>query len=171
MDKTKKALKEWNATIEALGEGKQTILIRTYGTHINEFLLYPTNHYALKEGFLNSFKDDFKPFVEKNAISTMENNQVEIKYFARVEKIVEKIPYHIDYLDDFFVWTKEHVRSYLKRKKAFIWVLRVYKLKNHVRVDPAVGIKYVNLNESISLKGLDPVMDNDQFKEISGKII
>ncbi|MGZ7136043.1 MAG: DUF1802 family protein [Methanobacterium sp.] len=36
-----KCLKEWNAIIEALGQGKQSILIRYYKTYIKEFLLYP----------------------------------------------------------------------------------------------------------------------------------
>ncbi|WP_369829823.1 DUF1802 family protein [Methanobrevibacter sp. 87.7] len=42
MSKITKCLNEWNATIEALGQGKQTILIRKYNTSLKEFLLYPT---------------------------------------------------------------------------------------------------------------------------------
>lgn len=38
-----------NATLGALGHGKQTSLIRNYKTNINEFLLYPTVSYALKD--------------------------------------------------------------------------------------------------------------------------
>ena len=48
-----KCLNEWNATIEALGQGKQTILIRKYGTTLNKFLLYPTNSYANKDDVLD----------------------------------------------------------------------------------------------------------------------
>ena len=48
-----KCLNEWNATIEALGRGKQSILIRKYGTNVNEFLLYPTVSYALKDNYLD----------------------------------------------------------------------------------------------------------------------
>ena len=47
-----KCLNEWNATIEALGQGKQSILIRKYCTTINEFLLFPTVSYALKDKYL-----------------------------------------------------------------------------------------------------------------------
>jgi hypothetical protein len=32
-----KCLNEWNATIEALGQGKQTILIRKYGISIDKY--------------------------------------------------------------------------------------------------------------------------------------
>ena len=51
-----KCLNEWNATIEALGQGKQSILIRKYGTNVNEFLLFPTVSYALKDDYLESFQ-------------------------------------------------------------------------------------------------------------------
>jgi restriction system protein len=38
-------------TIEALGQGKQTILIRKYSTLQKEFLFYPTVSYASKDHF------------------------------------------------------------------------------------------------------------------------
>ena len=57
MTEITKCLNEWNATIEALGQGKQTILIRRYGTTLKEFLLYPTVSYANKEDILDSFQD------------------------------------------------------------------------------------------------------------------
>ena len=47
--KTTKCLNEWNATIEALGNGKQSVLIRKYGTSLKGFLLYPTVSYANKD--------------------------------------------------------------------------------------------------------------------------
>ena len=51
MEEITKCLNEWNATIEALGCGNQTILIRKYGTSLNNFLLYPTISYANNEYF------------------------------------------------------------------------------------------------------------------------
>ena len=56
MTEITKCLNEWNATIEALGCGKQSILIRKYSTTLNEFLLYPTVSYANKDNYLDSFK-------------------------------------------------------------------------------------------------------------------
>ena len=60
MESTQKCLKEWNATIEALGQGKQTILIRNYKTNVTEFLLYPTVSYALKDDYLESFQGEYQ---------------------------------------------------------------------------------------------------------------
>ena len=68
METTHKCLKEWNATIEALGQGKQTILIRNYKTNISDFLLYPTVSYALKDDYLDSFQGDYHQFVEENSL-------------------------------------------------------------------------------------------------------
>ena len=56
MDETTKCLNEWNATVEALGQGKQTILIRKYSTTLNEFLLYPTVSYVIKDNYASHFQ-------------------------------------------------------------------------------------------------------------------
>ena len=42
MSEITNCIKEWNATIESVGQGKQTILIRKYNTTLKEFLFYPT---------------------------------------------------------------------------------------------------------------------------------
>ena len=82
-----KCLNEWNATIEALGQGKQTILIRKYGTTLKEFLLYPTVSYALKDDVLDSFQE--QDFVKSNLLPNGDN-PYEIKYYATVEDVIEK---------------------------------------------------------------------------------
>ena len=84
----RKCLNEWNATIEALGQGKQSILIRKYGTNVKEFLLYPTVSYALQDDYLNSFQDDWRDFVKENALPNKDDSKFEVKYFARVENVV-----------------------------------------------------------------------------------
>jgi len=84
-----KCLNEWNATVESLGQGKQTILIRNYGTNVPEFLLYPTVSYANKDNFLDSYKDDFKGFAEENSLPKVEGANKEVKYFAKVEENLE----------------------------------------------------------------------------------
>ncbi len=118
MDSTNKCLKEWNATIEALGQGKQTILIRSYGTTSDSFLLYPTVSYANKDNFLEGFKPEHQSFVKENALPKKDGNKVAIKYYATVEKIFEKSPSAISRLQKDYIWTSEHVRNYLKGKKS-----------------------------------------------------
>lgn len=98
-----KCLKEWNATVEALGQGKQTVLIRTYKTNLKEFLLYPTVSYANKDNYLESFQKRHQSFVEENAIPKKEDDKVEIKYYATLEKIAEKSAQSTNRLQKFYI--------------------------------------------------------------------
>ena len=121
--KINKCLKEWNATLEALGQGKQSILIRNYKTNVFEFLLYPTVSYAMKDKYLDSFQPKHQSFVEKNSQPSKKDNKVLIKYFAFLEKIVEKPISRIP-SDQYYIWTGDHVKNYIKGKTAFIWILK-----------------------------------------------
>ena len=78
-----KCLNEWNATIEALGQGKQSILIRKYGTNVDEFLLFPTVSYALKDNYLDSFQEDYKDFVRENALPNKKDSKFEVKIYNK----------------------------------------------------------------------------------------
>lgn len=169
MKSTYKCLKEWNATIEALSHGKQTILIRNYKTNVTEFLLYPTVSYALKDGYLESFQEEYHDFVQSNSLPDKKGDKVLIKYFARLEEIVDKpvsrIPSEKNY-----IWTRDHVKNFMTGKTAFIWILRIYTLKEPYWVEPTPGaIKYANLNEYVSLEGIEPVLSDSEFAKIVKK--
>jgi restriction system protein len=166
---THKCLKEWNATIEALGQGKQAIIIRNYKTNVNEFLLYPTVSYALKDDYLDSFQENYHDFVENNALPEKNDAKVLIKYFATMEKITEK-PFSWIPSSKYYIWTREHIKSYMTGKTAFIWILRVYKLKEPHWAEPTPGaIKYANLKDDVSLEGIEPVLsDNVFFNLVNG---
>lgn len=121
MEKINKCLKEWNATIEALGQGKQSILIRNYKTNVTKFLLYPTVSYASKDNYLESFQSKHQDFVEKNALPKKNGNNVLIKYYATLEKIIEKPVSRIP-SEEHFIWTRDYVENYMTGKIAFIWI-------------------------------------------------
>lgn len=164
MTKITKCLNEWNATVEALGQGKQSILIRKYNTSLKEFLLYPTVSYANKDNYLDSFSD--KEFAEKNTYPNKEDDKFEVKYYAKVEKIIEKSSGRIGTLNDYHIWTRDHVKSYLGNKKAYIWILRVYELENPVYTKRSNGMLYANTQEEISIDNLKPVLSDEEFNEI-----
>ena len=170
MEKITKCLNEWNATVEALGHGKQTILIRKYGTNIDKFLLYPTVSYVLKDDYLDSFESKFKSFAEENALPNRDDNKTEIKYFATVEKVIEKSSQRIESLNKYHIWTNEHVKSYLGNQNAYVWILRVYKLKEPVMSERTMAQVFANLKEEVSLEGLEPVLSDEEFKKIIGAI-
>lgn len=163
-----KCINEWNATIEALGQGKQSILIRKYGTSINEFLLYPTTSYANKDDVLDSFQD--KEFVKNNLLPTGENRTYEVKYYATVEEVIDKPSSRIGAFNKFHIWTRDHVKDYLGRKEAKIWVLRVYELDEHQMLKRSNGMLYANVNKPVKLEG-EPVIPDKEFNKLKQEIL
>ena len=161
-----KCLNEWNATIEALGQGKQSILIRKYGTNVNEFLLYPTVSYVLNDNYLDSFQDDYKDFVKENSLPNKKDSKFEVNYYAKVEKVVEKPSTRIGSLNDYHIWTRDHVKSYLGNSKAKIWILRVYKLDEPKFLSRTRGMRYANVDEEVLLDNLKPVLSDGEFEKI-----
>lgn len=159
-----KCLNEWNATVEALGPAKQTILIRKYNTNLKEFLLYPTTSYALKDNYLDSFTN--KDFAKANALPKKEDTKTEVKYYAKVEKVIEKPSTRIGAFNDFHIWTRDHVKSYLGSKKAYIWILRVYKLENPKFLKRTNGMLYANVEKEVCLNNIKPVLSDEKFNKI-----
>lgn len=167
MTKITKCINEWNTTLEALGQGKQTILIRTYGTTLNEFLLYPTVSYALKDNVLDSFQD--KEFAKNNLLPTGDNSY-EIKYYAKVEEVIERSSARIGAFNKFHIWTQNHVKSYLRRKEAKIWILRVYKLNEPQMLTRSRGMRYANVDKPVKLEG-KPVIPDKEFNKLKEEIL
>lgn len=164
MESINKCLKEWNATIEALGTGKQTILIRNYKTNVKKFLLYPTVSYALKDDYLDSFQDKYIDFVKDNTLPEKKGDKVLIKYYATLKKIIETAVTSIP-PDKNYIWTRDHVKNYVTGRTAFVWLLRVYKLSEPYWAPPTPGaIRYANLKEEVSLDGIEPVLSDVEFE-------
>lgn len=78
MSKITKCLNDWNATVEALGHGMQSILIRKTSTTLKEFLLYPTVSYVNKDNYLDSFKESEKNFVKENTLQMLKINLMKL---------------------------------------------------------------------------------------------
>lgn len=166
MGKITKCLNEWNATVEALGQGKQTILIRNYSTTLPNFILYPTVSYALKDNYLESFQPKYRDFVEENALPEKDNNKFLVKFFAKVEKVIEKPVSRVGSLKKYYIWTPEHVKSYMNTPKAMVWFLRVYELKEPVMAERTRGMRYANLLEPVSLDGIKPILSDSDFSKV-----
>lgn len=167
MEKTNKSLKEWNAVVEALGQGKQTIIIRKNTTNAKGFLLYPTFSYSLKDDYLKNFKKKHWSFVKENLLPHKFENKTEIKYFAEVENVVEKTPKNILSLNEYHIWNKSHVRYYLNGKKGYIWVLRVHELKKPYLANAnRAAIVYANLQDEINLVHSKKVINDDDFASL-----
>jgi hypothetical protein len=170
MKEITKCLNEWNVIIESLGQGKQTILIRNYGTNLTEFLLYPTVSYVLKDGYIQSFQSKYHEFVKFNDLPKRNEEKSEVKYFAKVEKVFETNSYRIGNLKNYYIWTSKHVKSYLNTRKAHVWVLRVYELESPIMAERTKGLRYANLLEKVSLEGIKPVISDKKFLKLVSEI-
>ncbi len=170
MSEITKCINEWNATIEALGQGKQTILIRKINTTQKEFLLYPTISYVNKEDILDSFQEEYKDFVKDNLLPDGENRTYEVKYFAKVDEIIEKSSSRIGAFNKFHIWTREHVKNYLGRNSPKIWILRVYKLDKPQKLKRSNGMVYANVEKPVKLEGT-PVLTDDEFNKLKNNIL
>ena len=75
MNQLSKAVKEWSAVVDALGEGHQVVLNRKYLPAYNDFLLYPTYGFSRRKNYLNSyFQPQYHELVKK-IIKLLETKQ------------------------------------------------------------------------------------------------
>lgn len=171
--KNNKALKEWATIVKALGEGKQTILIRKRDLKLtwNEFFLYPTFTSQTKDKFKGQFHLDFDATMTGRA-----KGQVMIEFYAQITEACEVTKSKkLLGLDSYYIWTSSHVEDYFhktKDEKLYVIILRVFKLPKPVFIEPSGpgSIVWVNLPRPISTQGLVPVLKDSEFKDTVERI-
>lgn len=171
MTATQKCLIESNAIVEALGQGKQSILIRNYKNTLNEFLLYPSIDYLDNDNYLDSFQDKHHSFVQKNDKPKEAGPEYEIKYFATVEEEIEKPASKLDDLSEYHMWTNDHVNDYANSETTIIWLLRVYKLKEPVVTNRTNGMVYANTDIEVSVNDIEPVLSDAEFDKLKNSLM
>jgi len=171
MSNITKCLNDWNATVEALGQGFQTLLIRKNLTTSKEFLLYPTVSYAKKDNYLNSFKPSMHDFVINNSLPNNEGKAYEVKYYAKMEEIFETPVSKLGKFNDYHIWTKKHVSDYFNTKNAKIWLLRVYELKEPLFLKRTPGMVFANVNREVELDYKNPIISDEDFLKLKEEII
>jgi len=170
-----RVLKEWCAVVEALGNGKQAVLLRKYPPARREFFLYPTYEFARRNEYLQKFQPRYHELA-KQAVSSKPQRTTEIKYYASVAKVdhVEKADLPaLTSMTELYIWTPEHVAEYFKDvDEAFVWILRTYQIPEPVRI-PDLGrgaIIYANLRQPISTQGALPVISDGALESVRVQI-
>jgi hypothetical protein len=166
MKSTEKCLIETNATVEALGQGKQSILVRNYKNTLQEFVLFPSIDYLDNENYLDSFQSKYQSFVKENSNPKEDGVEYEIKYFATVEEEIEKPASEMDDLSKYHIWTNEHVQAYMNSETTIVWLLRVYKLKEPIMTNRTNGMVYANADKFIAVDDIEPVLSDAEFNAI-----
>ena len=122
-------------------------------------LIRPAGFYNVKAAVLS--RDNYTC-----QICGEKDSKFEVKYYAKVEKIVEKPSTRIGSLNDYHIWTRDHVKSYLCNSKAQVWILRVYELDEPKYLSRTRGMRYANVDEEVLLDNLKPVLSNSEFEKI-----
>lgn len=127
--------------------------------------------YTLNEDYLDNFQGKYRDFVKENALPKIENNKVEIKYLAMVEKVKEITPNQVARLNNYYIWDKEYVKSYLENKKGYAWILRIYELPEpQMREAKRFAITFAKLDKDISIDNANPVLNDNSFSKIKNNL-
>ncbi|WMJ72046.1 DUF1802 family protein [Cytophagaceae bacterium ABcell3] len=134
------AFKEWSFIVNALGSGKQNLIIRKGGIHEDEFvvqgkkfLLFPTIFHQAPE----MIKPDWLPALDGYAYNKSDNT-VKICYMAEIadSKVVEDIEV-LNKLSPYHAWKDEVIQERYERgeKMVHLLIVQVHKLKEPITVD------------------------------------
>lgn len=176
------AFKEWAVICEALGQGKQTILLRKGGIAENNgefaveetrFWLYPTYVHQQTEGI----QDEARPLWDTALANRPPDGKIRLQTWAEVAgayQIQEELPALL--LSHLHYWSEETVRKryHYKRPGLFVLVVRAYRLPRPIEIDevPAyAGCRsWVALEKEISTEGSTPALDDESFRIVQKQL-
>ncbi len=169
--------KEWQVVCEALGNGKQSILLRKGGIaegregfqfKHGEFYLFPTLFHAQLDKVRAEGRGEMTAPSEK---ADAKREQIEIELFARVEfhRVISDWV-TVESLEPFHIWAKDEIR------KRFDWeeepgislaMIRVYRLPEPWRLPNEKSYggcrSWVSLPEPLEKQALEPVLGEEAF--------
>lgn len=158
------AFKEWSYIVEALGKGKQSIILRKGGisedseqlvTKGTKFLLFPTLFHQAEQ----LIKPQWLPFLEGNLYNPTQE-EVHLHYFVEVADARVVTDWAtIDRLEGWHAWKDEVILERFERwgKSIQLLVVQVYELPKPVTIKllPEYGgcKSWIQLQEDIDLIG------------------
>jgi hypothetical protein len=178
------ALKDWAVTVEALGTGKQIMLMRKGGIreetrHFevrgDQFFLYPAYEHQQKEWIKPSLQAE----IAKTRIGwSPEDTTTQIKYFAKLYEDVEVIDEKaLHRLYPQHIWTHHFTSERFKWKKNLplhLLLVRVYRLEHPLAIlirPEYLGCKsWLQLPENCHHLPAEPVLTDEEFIEEVWKI-
>ena len=170
------ALKEWAVAIEALGTGRQTLVIRKGGiredenrfeVRFPEFLLFPSFEHQQRELLRPEHADALGHTLEHEP----SQEWLTFAHFARVHRafpVAEAT--ELEALGPHHIWTQEYAEKRLRwrpRQALTAMVLRVYALPEPKRVpvrpEYAGCRSWLQLLDTVTLDGMTPALSDEAF--------
>lgn len=175
-DFNRHAFKEWSVICAALGNGKQSLILRKGGVEDGaegirietpEFWLYPT--------FLHQEEQPVKDGSASNPRPS--DSMIRIQHYAVVER-ADFIPTEVALarLQKFHIWSNSTITERFHYRKPGLWALivRVYVLEKPyemVQSTEMAGCRtWVKLPLELSTRGLRPVLSDEEFKQVRTEI-
>jgi hypothetical protein len=171
------ALKEWAVVIEALGAGRQILLLRKGGIaegkrgfelKHSRFLLFPTWEHQQRETLQPQWQERF------DALEPPDASTIEMRFFAEAHDIVQA-PTSVEtflQLSDLHVWTApffEKRFAYRPDLPLFAVAVRAYALPKAVRIPNDRRYQgcrsWVELYEDVSVEGAEPILGENAFMQ------
>jgi hypothetical protein len=171
------AFKEWAVVVDALGSGRQILILRKGGIHEGkngfqpehqQFLLFPTLFHQQRESVVPEAQARYDQIK-----SSFSDQLVRIEFLAEVAGVhLLKSEGALDRLRGLHLWTDPVLRDRFqwgREQQIHALVLRVYRLgqPSEVPLRPEYGgcKSWVSLQEEISTAGSDPVVSDPVFAE------
>ncbi|HEY8402473.1 MAG TPA: DUF1802 family protein [Cytophagaceae bacterium] len=158
------AFKEWSYIVDALGKGKQSIILRKGGIAEEggdfsikgkKFLLLPTMYHQAKD----MIKPEWLKLLDGDRFQ-LNSDEVKIEYFAELADVQVVSDWEkIKRLNSFHAWKEEVIAERYHRweKKVNLLIVQVYKLENPfvLTLIPEYGgcKSWIELNEDVELAG------------------
>jgi hypothetical protein len=171
------ALKEWAITVQALGTGRQIVMLRKGGIREEgrefrveqpAFLLYPTYEHQRADLLQPQHREDLARLL---AEAPSEAEQVRLAYWAEVTDVYETLETaHVEALAPHYIFTTGYAEERLRwrpKKPLYVLSLRVYRLpaaQTRPVLPSYLGCKsWVELEQPVSLEGIEPVLDDATY--------
>ncbi len=183
---TRAAVKEWSGVIDALGQGRQTVLVRKTLPPSDTFFLYPTFTYCnVYESNPQSFNEKLKVEFQESALRSGQQTRVRAQsaclvdfgYFAKIEKVIEVTDWSVlAALSPFYIWTEKHVLEYANQAKnsCYVWIIRVYKLNKPIeigRISQGGPPSVYHHHEPLSVENAFAVLSDSVFNNTKKEIL
>lgn len=183
---TDRGIKEWSAVVNAMGQGKQSLLVRIYEPPTTELLLYPTfNFYGSNKNrpeiFDSMFQEPYRKQAREAGARTMERAHndgiVDIELFARIDQVIpvqDKRAW--ERLTPYFIWSAKHVADYAKSSKydaAWIWLCRVYRFNTPLEIGRSSALPPNSYRhfEQVDTKQARPVLSDADFDSLRSDVL
>lgn len=178
------AFKEWAVICAALGNGRQSLILRKGGIHEGpdgfqvehpEFWLFPT---YLHQGQPNGLIDEVQDLYEDSTRKRPRDEMIHLQYYV----VVEETHYlatelQLSRLQPFHVWSHRTVedRFHYRKPGIFLLVARIYRLPKPVAIPNSPHFDgcrtWVDLPAEISTDGLQPVLSDQDFAALRSRIL